>query len=429
MRRLEEGRDALSLLEAGALRPEDLDTTADRLARFHDGVGLGTPAPWEPEAWWQHVFRPFADTLASLAQTGVAGVSGAELEALAAAARARFEALRPLLERRRVEGRAVDGHGDVHLQHVWLERGAPAPVLIDCVEFDADLRRIDAANEVAFLAMDLAYRGRRDLAERFLRSYAAARDDFGLYDVVDAFQSYRAAVRAKVAALAAVDRGIGPEQRAAAAESARRHFALADATLAARADGGLVLVCGSVGVGKSTVAAALADRVHGVVLSSDRTRKHLAGIPALEHRGDAPDRGLYEPARVDAVYDALLERAGPVVGSGRAAVLDATFARSDQRERARRWASEHGLRAQLLEVRCDDDVARARIARRKRAGLDPSDAGPELVAISRARFEPLDEWPTRDRAVVRTDRDSRPDAQGDALEDVLEAVASRLATT
>lgn len=51
MRRLPEGRDALSLLERGALRAAHVDAVATRLAGFHAGHGLGTPAPFAPDAW------------------------------------------------------------------------------------------------------------------------------------------------------------------------------------------------------------------------------------------------------------------------------------------------------------------------------------------------------------------------------------------
>jgi predicted kinase len=42
-------------------------------------------------------------------------------------------------------------------------------------------------------------------------------------------------------------------------------------------------------------------------------------------------------------------------------------------------------------------------------GDDPSDAGPELVAASRARFEPLDDWPSAERVELRTDGPLRPE--------------------
>ncbi len=409
MRRLEDGRDALSLLEAGELGPEHLDAVATRLARFHDRVGLGRPAPWEPDQWWEHCFRPVADTLADLGRSLPKSFSGAEFEVLERSTRERFGELRGHLEERRTQGMAVDGHGDVHLQHVWFEQNAPGPVLIDCVEFDANLRRIDAANEVAFLAMDLAYRGRDDLGAGFLRRYATARDDFGLFRVVDAYQSYRAAVRAKVAALASVDPRIPAEQQRTAELSACRHLELAGTAIRVRAPGALVLVCGSVGVGKSTVAEGLAERTHGVVISSDRTRKAIAGVPLDARRHDAPDEGLYTPANTEAVYGALLDRAEAVIESGRIAILDATFGVAKLRERARAWAGHRGVPVFLVQVQCAEDVVTKRVRRRIEQGSDPSDAGPEFVKISRARFEPPSEWPPRDVYETRTDPGSAQD--------------------
>ena len=66
----------------------------------------------------------------------------------------------------------------------FFETDEASPIAIDCIEFDPLLRRIDCAAEVAFFAMDLLYRGRADLAERFLAQYAALRDDFQLYGVI-----------------------------------------------------------------------------------------------------------------------------------------------------------------------------------------------------------------------------------------------------
>ena len=51
MRRLPAGRDALSLLQRGELRGEVLDRIAERVAEFHASHGLGSPAPFSPEAW------------------------------------------------------------------------------------------------------------------------------------------------------------------------------------------------------------------------------------------------------------------------------------------------------------------------------------------------------------------------------------------
>ena len=418
MRRLEDAADALSMLERGALQPEHLDATAAKLASFHDRVGLGCPAPWDPDGWWEHCYAPIASTLDALAASDA--VDHDALTALQARCRARFQELRGPLERRRRDGKAVEGHGDVHLQHVWFEHGAKEPVLIDCLEFDSELRRTDAANEVAFLAMDLAYRERTDLAARFLWRYARARDDFDLFRVVDAYQAYRAAVRGKVAALAAADDEIPQQQRRAAKMSAERHLELASRFLAPKSPGTVVVVCGTVGVGKSTVAEEIASGSDGVVISSDRVRKRLAGM-APNERGDSKlDTGLYAPDKKDAVYRGLLERAAPIVESGRVAILDATFSRAADRAAVLAWAFEHRAEALLVRVQCDEQLVLSRLAKRSERGDDPSDAGPELVAPSRDRFEEPIEWPDKDRYETWSDRTERP-----ALEGLFRRLASR----
>jgi aminoglycoside phosphotransferase family enzyme/predicted kinase len=404
MRRLPDACDALSRLERGALAPAHVELVAARISRFHAEHGLGVPAPFAPAPWLARIAAPMRANLSSLAESAAAGVVDArEVERLAAATEAALVRHAPAFEHRRAEGRAVDGHGDLHLQHVWIEeeRGAPKLSLIDCIEFSDELRQIDAASEVAFLAMDLRYRGAPALAELFLRRYAALRDDFGLYTVVDCFAAYRAAVRAKVAGMAARDGAIENAQRARAGESAARHLALARELLRTSAPGPLVLVCGTVGTGKSTVADRIAALCGGAVISSDRTRKALAGL-APEARGDA---SLYGDAMTERVYAALRERAAPVSASGRAAILDATFARAAHREAARAFAAKQGARALLVEVACAEAVARERVAQRSQRGIDPSDAGVDLIAPSRARFEPTREWPAAEAIRIDTGRE------------------------
>ena len=405
MRRLREGRDTQSLLERGELEPRHVEAVARRVAAFHASNSLGRPAPWSPAGWLSVIEVPILETLDLIGQHARDDLQRERAARLRAGFETRLDACADAIERRRREGRAVDGHGDLQLAHVWFDGSDTDPSIIDCTEFSEDFRRIDAASEVAFYAMDLAYRGASRLAAQFLAEYAAAGDDFDLYSVVDLFVAYRSAVRAKVASLAATDVDIRAEQRTAARGSADRHLALAESSLADRAPGFLVLTCGTVGSGKSTVARALAAAVQGAIISSDRTRKRLAGLDASDHRhtGAAPDVGLYSVERTAEVYAALLERAEPVIASGRVAVLDASYAARRHRDVAREWARRAGIHCVLLEVRCGESEARRRLAERERDGQDVSDAGPAFLKTSLARFEAPLEWPDADRELIESD--------------------------
>lgn len=391
MRRLAPDRDALTLLVKDDLQPDQLDRVARRIAAFHARHGLGAPTPFSMKAWETRCTRPLEDSLAQLARAPVAVVDRVVLDRVRALATAFASQHAGCFERRRRAGRAVDAHGDLHLQHIWFETDHAEPLIIDCLEFSDELRHIDAAADVAFTSMDLEYRGEHALAERFLGVYATERDDFDLYRVVDYFACYRAVIRAKVAALAARDPSIEHGQRARAAVSAQRHLALADRLFAPRMGGRLVLVGGIVGTGKSTVAQALAHASGGVVISSDRVRKQL------------PDPALYTHAAKRRVYDALLERAQPVLESGRMVILDATWNRSAERAAAQLLAAKHGSPCVFIETRCRADITQERLALREREGTDPSDAGPAYHAVSVAEFEAFDEAVEGERHAVHTD--------------------------
>ena len=59
-----------------------------------------------------------------------------------------------LLDERVCDGRIVDGHGDLRPEHVYL---LPGPTVIDCIEFNENLRWIDVISDIAFMVMDLIH--------------------------------------------------------------------------------------------------------------------------------------------------------------------------------------------------------------------------------------------------------------------------------
>jgi len=96
--------------------------------------------------------------------------------------------------------RLIDGHGDLRPEHVYLGSSSDSACVIDCLEFDRDLRRLDPAEELAFLSLECTRLGAgrmgRDLLQRVQRSsgdpVAAAVTYF--------YMSQCALVRAKIAA-------------------------------------------------------------------------------------------------------------------------------------------------------------------------------------------------------------------------------------
>jgi aminoglycoside phosphotransferase family enzyme/predicted kinase len=284
----------------------------------------------------------------------------------------------PLFARRVAAGRVVDGHGDLLAEDVFcLDDG---PRVLDCLEFDDNLRYVDGLDDAAFLAMDLERLGAPELAEAFLRAYAEFSGDPAPPALWHHYVAYRAFVRAKVACLRHWQ---GDEAAAARARD------LADLTLRHLRLGAvrLILVGGPPGSGKTTLADALADRLGVAVLSSDRVRKELAGVGPRESAAAPYGEGIYRPEWTERTYGELLKRAETLMGLGETVILDASW--TDPAHRAAAAAAARRAHADLIAFRCavPAHVAAERVATRART---VSDADKTVAAIMAARTP---SWP------------------------------------
>ncbi|MGH7295329.1 MAG: AAA family ATPase, partial [Polyangiaceae bacterium] len=323
MKRLDDAHRADLMLAAGALDGPRVDRVAAVVAELHAGARATArdAARWASHsAVARNVHENFAQTrhlVARFVDPAVAEqAEERQLELLAHSA--------GLFGARIAAGHVRDGHGDLRLEHVYFEEDGLR--IIDCIEFDPRYRIADGCADVAFLAMDLSAHGRVDLAERLLARYARAIDDYGLYELVDFYASYRAWVRGKVAALLALDPGVGDAGRAHAAAEARRHFLLAAASMRpALVAPTLVCVGGWIASGKSATSETIAGELSCPIVDADRTRKHMFGVSETQPLLEPAWNGAYRPAVTDRVYAEVLRRASCVLASGRPVVIDASF--------------------------------------------------------------------------------------------------------
>ena len=277
----------------------------------------------------------------------------------------RFTAGRaPLFAERIRAGRVVDGHGDLLADDIFCT-GDGVRVL-DCLEFDDRLRWLDGLDDVCFLAMDLERLGAPDLARRFTSWYAEYSGDPAPAPLRHHYVAYRAFVRAKVACLRA---------RAGDGQAAAEAWQLAGMTLAHLRAGAvtLVLAGGLPGTGKTTLAGAVADRLGFTVLSSDRVRKELAGVPAEQDCAAPWGAGIYTAAWTGRAYCELLGRAGRLLALGESVIADASFSTPAQRAAAAQAAA--AAHADLVQLRCaaPAEVAGQRLAART-GGISDADA-------------------------------------------------------
>lgn len=391
MTRLPDDQAAHVRLAQGRFGMDDVERIARTLARFHAEAAtdpriaaFGSRAVIE-----QNVRESFAQTAQSalgyLGAEGLQKVRAFQLGFLATHGE--------LLERRVAAGRVRDGHGDLRLEHCYLDDQGGVTVL-DCIEFNDRFRYGDVCADLAFLSMDLERHDRHDLAEHLLSCYAHENGDHDLYGVVDFYESYRAYVRAKVSSMLADDEHASAEARARARAEARAHYLLAMACACPPLDpAALYAVGGVIGTGKSTTARRLARLCAAPVIEADRTRKELLRVTPTTGLRDAPFEGRYDAATTARTYAELLRRAEVVLRSGRPAVLDASFRARDDRRAARALAERLAVPFLFVECVAPLEVCRQRLAQR---ALDPSvvsDARSELLEAFAQRYERVDELP------------------------------------
>jgi len=172
-----------------------------------------------------------------------------------------------LFEQRVAAGRVRDGHGDLHAASICVE--GRRLQLFDCIEFTPRYRCADVAAEVAFLAMDLAHRGRTDLVTAFVDGYVRASGDQNLARLLDFYRCYRAFVRGKVLSLSLSQSDLPPGDVRRLETDARAYFDLAWAYAGGLEQLTIVMVMGLPASGKTSLAERLAGRLGMLHLSSD----------------------------------------------------------------------------------------------------------------------------------------------------------------
>jgi aminoglycoside phosphotransferase family enzyme/predicted kinase len=390
MRRFDQAMLFDALAEAGALDPHLMDQLADHIASFHASAD-------------RHFNRGGAAEMADLAEVqyrclsaqSEAGFSPGRVDAMLEDWRGRLAALAGLLNRRRAAGKVRHCHGDLHLRNICLFDGEPT--LFDCLEFDEALASIDILYDLAFLVMDLEYRGFEHFANRVLNRYLDRTEEDDGLAAMPFFLSLRAAIRAHVVATSSHH-----TERAAAGIKmtcdARRYFALAERFLRPQPCR-LVAIGGLSGTGKSTLAVSLAPelglRPGARVLRSDVTRKMLLGVAPEERLPAAAYSG--EISRN--VYGALCRKAATGLAAGYTVIIDAVALRNEERSSFAEVARAAAVPFSGLWLEAQPQVMTDRIRGRIR---DASDASPGVLA-EQLRHDPGEiDW-------IRIDAGGRPE--------------------
>lgn len=347
-----------------AAQPEAVDgALAERLGRTI--AGFHAAAPLRPAGGLTALAFTVGSNAQLLRET-CPGLDQDRVEAMIAATEGELERQSPLLAHRAATGFSRRCHGDLHLGNILMEGGEP--VLFDCIEFSDILSDLDVQYDLAFLLMDLDFRGRRDAAVRALSGYldeAARRFAADIWDGLAALPlmlSVRAGVRAHVS-----DHSGDPRTARAYVEAAIAHLSPPPPMLAA--------VGGLSGSGKSRfsrrIAPALGASPGAVILRTDEIRKRLMDIPP--NRTMPPE--TYTPEFYNRTYDTMIDNARAMLKAGRSVVLDATFIDPGLRARAGALAAECGVPFRGAWLDAPIEVLEARVAGRQ------DDASDATVAV------------------------------------------------
>jgi aminoglycoside phosphotransferase family enzyme/predicted kinase len=370
MRRFDERATLDKLADAGKIDAGLADALGREVAAAH-----ATATGIDGEPWIKALAGYIEEHAAAFAESPEIFPPD-DSEALTRTSRAAYARNHPLLVERARRGLIRRIHGDLHLGNIVLLDGRP--VLFDAIEFSPLIASGDVLYDLAFLLMDLVERELNPAANVVLNRYLLATGRIADLDGLAAlplFLSVRAGIRAKVTAARLKQ---SAEGATAIARAARKYFDFARRSIAP-APAMLIAVGGLSGTGKSAIARALAPEIGAipgaVVLRSDIERKALFGKDEHEKLPEA----AYAPGVTARVYAAVADKARRAVAAGHSAIVDAVFAKPQERAAMEQSAGALGVPFHGIFLEADLATRIARVGSRSR---DASDAD---AAVARAQ--------------------------------------------
>jgi aminoglycoside phosphotransferase family enzyme len=192
MRRLPVDRMLDHAIEHATVTAADFARIAARLAAFYRDAAT---ADLGAAAYRARFMRRIESCSAELAAPRF-GLPAELVEAIVASQRNFLRAKAGLFDERVASGKIVEGHGDLRPEHVCLSTPL---AIIDCLEFSRELRLLDSADEIGFLALECDRLGAASAGSDFMEQYSRLSGDWPDAGLRDFYQSCRATVRATLA--------------------------------------------------------------------------------------------------------------------------------------------------------------------------------------------------------------------------------------
>lgn len=192
MRRLDEDHTLERLILAHRIEPRQLNPLIAVLRQFYRRAGRVAVSPAiQRERWRCNLLanrRVLLDPRLGLPAMLVRRIDRRQQEFL----ERRGSLLLERVQRRLI----VDGHGDLRPEHVWPE---PPVRIIDCLEFNADLRAVDPLDELAFLDVECTLLGAVRHGSYIVARVAETLPGGFVPELFAFYAAYRATLRARLA--------------------------------------------------------------------------------------------------------------------------------------------------------------------------------------------------------------------------------------
>ena len=382
-------------LAAGLLSDADMIDLAGTVAKTHAGIPVYNAL--SADDFFAAIRQQMLDNFDALQD----GTEADDIRSLESWTRHSLDDSRNLMLARYESGFVRECHGDLHLKN--LIRLPSGIVPYDCIEFSVELRNIDVISDISFLVMDLMARDEKQLAYAFFNRYLECTGDYAGVSLLGLYVVYHALIRAKIAAIRAVERAHDNERQQDREETA--HYC----TVARRwTDVGtprLIIMHGFSGSGKTWMSQQLMLQLPAIRMRSDVERKRMQGLLETERSGSAVAQGLYAPSARAGVYERLALLAEGILRAGHNVIVDASFLYRAERDRFSALARHTGSEFAIVSTSAERAELHRRIERRQHVGGDPSEAD---IAVLGYQFDHADALQNDERQYVIEVATDRP---------------------
>jgi len=222
MKRIPEEKIMTRLLEEGKVDKKLVDKMAKIIAEFHQKAGTGKrigefgSLPMI-ETNWRENFEQSKEFVGETITPESYSLIHEKVDGF-------MKRNATFFAKRVAENRVRECHGDIHSGNIFV---ADRIYIFDAIEFNERFRYCDVASDVAFLAMDLDFKDRKDLSKFFVERYVKYSGDSELEKILGFYKCYRAYVRGKVVSFRLNDPNVDKKEKAAAKKEAAAYFELA----------------------------------------------------------------------------------------------------------------------------------------------------------------------------------------------------------